>query len=121
MSLAVQEELRLEIIKSDYKFGFYFDNINDNRVWIISHNRIDPEYFIVTERRDGEIVDVRNVRYDEVGPEVRDLCTLYVFFVTKPDEAVRKVIGEDVNIVSVVIKNISEKYQHGFEMCSFSL
>jgi len=119
MSLTVQKEVRLEIIKSDYKFGFYFDSINDNRVWVISHNRIEPEYFILTERRDGEIVDVRNVRYDRISPETRDLCGLYEFFVLKPDEAIRKVTGEDVKVVSVVVKDISEKYKHGFETCGF--
>jgi hypothetical protein len=117
MSLTVQEEVRLELIKSDYKFGFYFDSINDSRVWIILHNHIEPEYFILTERRDGEIIDVRNIRYDRISPEIKDLCGLYTYFVLKPDEAVRKVIGEDVKIISVAVKDISEKYKHGFETC----
>lgn len=119
MSLTVQKEARLEVVKSDYKFGFYFDSITDNRVWIISHNYVDPNYFILTERRDGEVVDVENVRYDRIGPEVRDLCGLYTYFITRPDEVLRKIIGEDVKVVDVMIKDISEKYKHGFESCGF--
>lgn len=119
MSLTVQKEVRLEIIKSDYKFGFYFDSVDDDRVWVISHNYIEPEYFILTERRNGQITDVRNERYDQIGPGVRDLCGLYKFFVLKPDEAIKRVTGEDVEIISVAVKDISEKYKHGFETCEF--
>jgi len=119
MSLTVQEEMRLEIIKSDYKFGFYFDSINDDRVWIISHNYVEPNYFILTERRGGEILNVKSVRYDQISPGVRDLCGLYTYFVLNPEEALRKVTGEDVKVVSVMIKDISEEFRHGFESCSF--
>lgn len=119
MSLTVHKEVRLEITKSDYKFGFRFDSVDDDRVWIISHNQIEPEYFILTERRGGQITDVRNIRYDQIGPGVRDLCGLYKFFVLKPGEAVKRVTGEDVKIISVAVKDISEKYKHGFETCGF--
>jgi hypothetical protein len=118
MSLTVQEA-KLEIVKSDFKFGFYFDNPYDNRVWVISHNYVDPDYFILTERRGGEIVNVRNIRYDRISPEIKDLCGLYKYFVLKPGEAVKSVIGGGVEIVGLVIKDISDKHKDGFEMCGF--
>lgn len=110
------EEKVLMIIKGDNGFEFFFDDIDDGRIWIVQPDYFDPRGVMISVKRNGYIVNTIYKKYKQLG--VKNLCELYETMVQRPKETIENLINESPRISKVIIKNFSEINRNGFESCN---
>jgi hypothetical protein len=110
------EEKVLMIIKGDNGFEFFFDDMDDGRIWIVQPDFFDKKYVAIFVKKDIYIINYISKKYKELG--VTNLCELYEKFTQRPEEVIENLIGERPRISRVIIKNFSELNKNGFMSCN---
>ena len=89
-------ELRIE--KKDFGYRIMIDGES----YFIKNDDKQGWFRLITETKDGEIVDVTVDKFENLG--VRDLSDLIGKLVAEPSEVLEMLLGEKKNVGSVVIK-----------------
>jgi len=89
-------ELRIE--KKEYGYRIMIDGES----YFIKNDEKDGWFRLITETKDGEIVDVTVDKFENLG--VRDLSDLIGKLVAEPNEVLEMLLGEKKNVESIVIK-----------------
>ena len=92
----VSHELRIE--KKEYGYRIMVDGES----YFIKNDDKDGWFRLITETPDGEIVDVVEDKYENLG--VKDLSDLIGKLVANPSEVLEMLTGEKKDVESIVIK-----------------
>ena len=88
----------LKIEKKEYGYRIMIDGES----YFIKNDDKQGWFRLITETKDGEIVDVTVDKFENLG--VRDLSDLIGKLVAEPNEVLEMLLGEKKNVESIVIK-----------------
>jgi len=88
----------LKIEKKEYGYRIMIDGES----YFIKNDDKQGWFRLITETKDGEIVDVTVDKFENLG--VRDLSDLIGKLVAEPDKVLEMLLGEKKNVESIVIK-----------------
>ena len=91
-----KSELRIE--KKDFGYRIMIDGES----YFIKNDDKQGWFRLITETKDGEIVDVTVDKFENLG--VRGLDDLIGKLVAEPNEVLEMLLGEKKNVESIVIK-----------------